>query len=138
MATAARRLVAIVRSACCLAFDERLPRLEALADSSEPAVALKALDMLARFGGLNFTESAARVAASVTATVGVVRQTQMLLPDNGRSREAREAALRGLEKEGMLTPKALEMLRGGPPAPRDPASPPWPANANSNVTDGNG
>jgi hypothetical protein len=69
-----------VRAACLLAFDERLPRLEELADSEDASVSLKALDMLAKYGALNFTESAARV--ELDAPRAIVRT--YLLPSNGR------------------------------------------------------
>lgn len=68
-----------VRLACRDAFDQRLPRLEQLADSGEPTVALKALDMLARFGGLHYVETDARVEGDSAPAVVVVR-----LSNNGR------------------------------------------------------
>jgi hypothetical protein len=51
----------IVRSACALAFDQRLPLLKKIADAkiegATIAERLKALDMLAKYGGLLITES---------------------------------------------------------------------------------
>ena len=69
-----------VRAACLLAFDQRVPRLEQLADADDAGVALKALDMLARYGGLVYTEAESRV--DVTAPAAEVRLYR--LPSNGR------------------------------------------------------
>jgi hypothetical protein len=51
----------IVRAACAQAFDKRLPLLKRIADAKIEGVTvaerLKALDMMAKYGGLLITES---------------------------------------------------------------------------------
>jgi hypothetical protein len=69
-----------VRAACRLAFDKRLPRLQALADSDDAAVALKALDMLARYGGLNYTETETTGQSPVEAMLALARAQAAGLP----------------------------------------------------------
>jgi hypothetical protein len=68
-----------VRAACRAAFDARLPRLEQLADEADAGVALKALDMLAKYGGLSYTEAEARVENTGRPDTVIVR-----MYDNGR------------------------------------------------------
>jgi hypothetical protein len=62
-----------------MAFDERLPRLEQLADDADAGVALKALDMLAKYGGMVFTEAESRVDIAPVMPMRIYE-----MPDNGR------------------------------------------------------
>jgi hypothetical protein len=52
-----------VRAACCMAFDRRIPRLKMIADGKLEGAGidqqLKAIDMLARYGGLVKVETEA-------------------------------------------------------------------------------
>ena len=68
-----------VRAACRAAFDERLPRLAQLADDSDAVTALKALDMLARYGGMAYSES------DVSVQEPSPSPTVFYMPDNGRN-----------------------------------------------------
>ena len=68
----------IVRAACAQAFDKRLPLLAKIADAKIEGVTvaerLKALDMLARYGGLLLTETETTVKRPHREAVDEVRK----------------------------------------------------------------
>jgi hypothetical protein len=69
------------------AFEERLPRLKQLADGDDAGVALKAMDLLGKYGGMSYTEAEARV--EVTRAAEVIRYE---LPEYGRERRLEPAS----------------------------------------------